>query len=320
MEIIKGYDSLPLHLRGAAVAIGNFDGVHRGHQRLIADVVAAARSSARPSAVMIFEPHPRIYFQPHVPMFRLTTLDRKLELLGRLDLDMAVVLAFDAALAALDAETFVQRVLVEGLGVSQVVVGYDFRFGKDRTGTPQFLVEAGRRNGFGVAVVEPVAEGGEVFSSSAVRERLARGDVEGAGRILGHRWRARGEVVGGAKRGTGLGFPTANVAMPAGTVLGHGIYAAWVHVAGERHGGAAYYGNRPQFDNGQPVLEVFLLDFDGNLYGQIIDVEFVGFLRGDGRFDGIEALRMQMQRDCEAARGMLDQLLTDDPLGASRFV
>jgi riboflavin kinase / FMN adenylyltransferase len=303
--------------RGSALAIGNFDGVHRGHQALLATVKADADRRDAPAGVMIFDPHPREFFQPQAPHFRLTTRAQKLRLFARCGLDLAVVLPFDAALAALTPEAFISDVLVAALGVGHVVIGYDFNFGKARAGTPETMREAGQRLGFGVTVVQPVSDGAAAYSSSAIRAKLAIGDVAAAALGLGHRWRIDGRVVGGAKRGTGLGFPTANIAVPAGCGLAHGIYAARVHVGGATHLGAAYWGSRPQFDNGQPILEVFLLDFDGNLYGQDLSVEFVEFIRPDGKFEGLEALKRQMQADCDAARHALMVLNTHDPLAGS---
>jgi len=194
---------------------------------------------------------------------------------------------------------------VRDLQVSHVVVGYDFHFGKDRKGNAEMLRSEGRRLGFGVSEVAQVSTGETAYSSSAIRALLAKGDVAAAADMLGHWWRASGKVVGGAKRGTGMGFPTANITLPAGTDLGFGIYAVRVHVDGAVHEAAAYLGTRPTFDDGAPVLEVFLFDFDGDLYGKTIDVEFIAFLRGDQKFEGMEALKAQMARDCEAARVIL---------------
>ena len=284
MQVIQGSKNVPVEARGAVLAIGNFDGVHRGHQALIAAAREEAERIGRRSGAILFEPHPRAFFEPGKPHFRLTSLPRKLELLEEHGLDLAVVLRFDAALAGLTAEDFIARVLVEGLGASHIVVGYDFHFGKGRSGSPETLRRAGQAHGFGVTVVSPVAEGGQVFSSGAIRAALARGDVKAAAEALGHWWRVAGKVVGGAHRGEGLGFPTANIALPPGTTLGHGIYAVRVHVGAECYDGAAYLGTRPMFDNGEPVLEVFLLDFDGNLYGREIAVEFIDFVRADATF------------------------------------
>lgn len=305
MIVLHGTGNVPPEARGAALAIGNFDGVHRGHQALLQAAKEAAAKTGGLAGVILFEPHPREVFQPDKPHFRLMPLSRKLELLGAFGVDLAVVLRFDTALAGLTAETFIDRVLVQGLGVAHVVVGYDFRFGKGRGGDPELLLRAGAANGFGVTVVSQIADAGEVFSSSAIRAELAQGDVEGAAEMLGHWWRVIGTVIGGAKRGTGLGFPTANVALAPGTALAHGIYAVRVIVDGKQHSGAAYLGTRPTFDGGAPLLEVFLLDFDGDLYGRDIAVDFIGHIRGDRRFDDEKALVDQMQADIAKARTIL---------------
>jgi riboflavin kinase/FMN adenylyltransferase len=304
MIVLHGIDHVPAEARGAALAIGNFDGVHRGHQALLRAAKEAAGRSGK-AGVILFDPHPREFFQPAKPHFRLTPLPRKLELLESFGMDIVVVLRFDAALASLSAEAFIERVLVQDLRVAHVVVGYDFRFGKGRGGDPETLRRAGAAHGFGVTVVAQVAEAGEVFSSSAVRAELAQGDVRGAAEMLGHWWRVTGEVVGGARRGSGLGFPTANIVLPPSTALAHGIYAVRVTVDGATDDAAAYLGSRPTFDNGAPVLEVFLFDFDGDLYGREIAVDFIEHIRGDRRFDSAEALVAQMQADCERARVIL---------------
>jgi len=249
-------------------------------------------------------------------------LPEKLRLLARSGLDFARVLTFDAALSQMSPAAFIDRVLVADLGITGAVVGYDFFFGHRRQGTPEMLIEAGAERGFSVEIVAPVADRGEVFSSSAVRLKLAEGDIAGANAILGRPWRVTGTVVGGAKRGTGMGYPTANVPMPKGTTLAHGIFAVRLQVDGEGtradgewqggewhgaewHHGAAYLGTRPTFDDGKPVLEVFVLDFDGDLYGRQIAVEFAGFIRPDRKFDSVEALVAQMDLDVAAVRSVL---------------
>ena len=305
MQVLYGTDNVTADARGAALAIGNFDGVHRGHQALLKATREEAAKLGRRSAAVIFEPHPREFFQPEKPHFRLTPLPRKLELLAQYGIDQAIVLRFDAALAGLTAETFIQRVLIDGLGAGHIVIGYDFRFGKGRAGDPETLRRAGLAHGFGVTVIPQIAEAGEIFSSGAIRAELAQGDVKGAAEALGHWWRAGGKVIGGAKRGGDLGFPTANLALPPGTALLHGIYAVRVYVGSERHDGAAYLGTRPMFDDGEPILEVFLLDFDGDLYGRDIGVEFIDFVREDAKFPSIEALKEQMGRDSAKARNIL---------------
>lgn len=319
MRVISdGADSAPA--KGGVAAIGNFDGVHRGHRALIAKVIETARSSGgvtdagRPAGVIVFEPHPREFFVPGEPHFRLTPLAEKLRVLAGLELDFARVLTFDAALSQLSAEAFVERILVGELALSGVVVGYDFFFGHKRSGSPQTLSEAGRRFGFTVDIVPPVAEFGEVFSSSSVRLKLAEGDVAGAAKALGRPWRVTGRVIGGAKRGTGMGYPTANIPMPRGTALAHGIFAVRMAIGEEDgpmadaavwHDAAAYLGTRPTFDDGKPVLEVFVLDFDGDLYGRDVAVDFIDFIRPDRKFDSAEALVAQMDADVARVRAIL---------------
>ena len=314
LAIHDGANPVPTGMRGAVLAIGNFDGVHRGHQALLQSAMDIAAKNKVPAGAMVFEPHPRVFFRPDLPHFTLTPRPRQLELFEAFGLDLTVLLPFDKALSQLSAREFIEDILIGRLGVGHVVIGYDFSFGRERAGTPDTMREMGSSFGFGVTVIPPIGNGGAVFSSSAIRGLLAQGDVAGANLALGHRWRVTGPVTGGAKRGTGMGFPTANVTMPAGTNLGHGIYAAWVHVDGERHGGAAYLGTRPQFDNGAPVLETFLLEFDGNLYGREIGVAFVDFLRRDGAFEGIEALKLQMAKDCARAAEVLAAVDARDPL------
>ncbi|MCB1521981.1 MAG: bifunctional riboflavin kinase/FAD synthetase [Hyphomicrobiaceae bacterium] len=305
MQVLTADASVPAELKGGVVAIGNFDGVHRGHQALIEKVRQRANGLGTASGVMVFEPHPREFFQPSEPHFRLTPLPLKLRRFAALGLDFVNVKAFDKDFASLSAAAFIEHELVAMLAPRHVVIGYDFFFGKGRSGTPETMRLAGQDLGFGVTVVAPVAEDGEVFSSTSVRLKLAQGDVRHAASDLGTYWRVSGRVVGGAQRGTGIGFPTANIALEPGTALAHGIYAVFVEVDGVRRRGAAYLGTRPTFDNGAPVLEVFLLDFDGDLYGKDIEVAFVDFIRADRRFDSVEALQAQMTADCDRARAIL---------------
>ncbi len=305
MHVVHGIETVPPEARGAVLALGNFDGVHRGHQVIIGRAVADAKRAGRPSGVVLFEPHPRVFFQPDAPHFRLTPLDEKLAVLDGLGLDIAIVLPFDAALASLDAERFIEDILVGALAVAEVVIGYHFFFGCNRGGSAETLKAAGAAHGFAVTIVEPVAERGEPFSSTAIRLLLAEGDVRGAAEALGRPWRVKGPVIGGAKRGTGLGFPTANVALPKGTALGHGIFAVRVSLDGRALDGAAYLGTRPTFDDGMPVLEVFLFDFDEGIYGRDIEVSFIDKVRDDRKFSSADELVAQMEKDCDKARAIL---------------
>jgi riboflavin kinase/FMN adenylyltransferase len=311
MIVLNGIDNVPPAARGAVLAIGNFDGVHRGHQALLRAAREEAARLGVPAGAILFEPHPREFFQPDKPHFRLTPIERKLALLEQFGLDLSVVLTFDAALAGLSAQDFIERVIAGALAARHVVIGYDFRFGKGRTGDPEAMRREGAARGFGVTVVAQVGEAGEVFSSNAIRAELAQGDVSGAAQMLGHWWRLSGRVIGGFKRGAGLGFPTANIALPPGTALAHGIYAVRVHVGTEAYAAAAYLGTRPTFDDGAPMLEVFLFGFDGDLYGKEIAVEFIAYVRADAKFASAEALKDQIAKDCAQARAILETAPAD---------
>jgi riboflavin kinase/FMN adenylyltransferase len=296
---------LPDRLKGGAVAIGNFDGVHRGHQAVIAHAMAHAGEG--PTVVVTFEPHPRSFFKPQEPVFRLTPSPLRERMIRALGVDHVLTLPFDAELAGLDAETFVARVLVGALRARHVVAGFDFHFGKNRGGSPAFLADAGRRLGFAVDIVDAFGDqAGTVVSSSLIRGLLAEGDITGANAELGWRWLVEGEVIHGDKRGRVLGYPTANMALPPETQLAHGVYAVRAHAAGAWYAGAANWGRRIQFGDGPSVLETYILDFSGDLYGKRIRVEFCGYLRPEAKFDSVEALVEQMGRDVDEARAIVN--------------
>jgi riboflavin kinase / FMN adenylyltransferase len=296
-----GAGPVPAELQGAVAAIGNFDGLHRGHQAVLAAARRLAAERARPCVMLTFDPHPRLFFQPQVPLFRLTPGALKLAVAERLGLDGAIVLPFDAALAATSAADFVARLSGE-LALSGVVVGHDFHFGRGREGSPAFIAEKGAAAGLSVDVVSPFLDGTAPVSSSAVRDALRAGDVAMAGRLLGYRWIVRSTVQHGEKRGRELGYPTANLALPADCGLRHGIYAVRVAIDGVVREGVASFGRRPTFDNGAPLLEVFVFDFTGDLYGKQADVEFVAWIRGEEKFDSLEALVARMDQDSLSSR------------------
>jgi riboflavin kinase/FMN adenylyltransferase len=292
-------------LRGAAVAIGNFDGVHRGHKAVIAAALSRARSLGKPAAALTFEPHPRAFFNPHEPLFRLTDETAKLRLLAATGLDGAIVLTFDAALAKLTAEDFVQRVLVERLAISGAAIGFNFHFGANRAGSPEFLQTQGKRHGFAVDIVPPLRDGDRPVSSGPIRAALAAGRLEDAAEFLDYPWFVSGTVIHGDKRGRELGFPTANLALDPTCALRHGIYAVRAAAAGRRYDGVASFGRRPMFDTGAVLLEIFLFDFDGDLYGVNIDVAFIAWLREEAMFASAEELVLQMEEDSRLARAAL---------------
>jgi len=309
MDVVRGWQNVPASAKGAVLAIGNFDGVHRGHQEVLRRALSIAEQEGRPAGAVLFEPHPIEFFAPEKPFFRLTPLPVKLELLSELGLDEAIVLDFDAELAALTAEDFTRKVIAEALGAHHIVVGYDFNFGKDRGGSAADLQRMGAELGFGVTVVEQVAEGGTTYSSSRVREHLRLGEVRRAAEILGYWWRVCGPVEAGAGRGKGMGFPTVNLELHPSQDLAHGIYAVRVTVDGELHDAAGYLGKRPTFDSGAPKLEAYLLDFSGDLYGKTVEIHFVEHIREDRSFDSAEALAAQMEEDCKT----IERVLRDAP-------
>jgi riboflavin kinase / FMN adenylyltransferase len=301
---------LPPHgLEGAVYAIGNFDGLHLGHQAVIERAVAMAREQAAPSAILTFEPHPADFFAARPVAFRLTPARDKAAICARLGLDGVVVIRFDASLAAMTADEFVARVLVGRLGVAAVVVGWDFHFGKGRSGSPATLAEAGLRHGFAVDIVAKVEDGaGEaarIVSSSAIRKALEQGDVAFAAHGLGRNYSVIGRVISGQRLGRALGVPTANIALERTNRLAHGIYAVVARVEGRAFPAVASFGTRPTVDDGPPLLEVHLLDFDGDLYGREMEVEFIERIRDERKFDSIQALAAEMERDKERARAIL---------------
>jgi len=305
---IPGDERLPASLRGGVVAIGNFDGVHRGHQAVLQRALDEARRRGAPALVLTFEPHPRKVFRPDVPLFILTPPPMKARLLAHLGFDAVVEQAFTRDFASQDAETFVTKVLEENLGISHSVTGFDFHFGKNRQGGPAYLMAAGERHGFGVTLVDAFRdEGAEIVSSSRIRELLAEGDVAQAAGLLGYRFTVEAEVTQGKQLGRTLGFPTANMVLPAEAELKYGIYAVRLRRAdGSLHDGVASFGRRPTVDeDGAPLLETFVFDHSGDFYGETCQVSLFGYLRGEVKFDGLDALVVQMKRDEEEARTLL---------------
>jgi riboflavin kinase / FMN adenylyltransferase len=292
-------------LTGGVVAIGNFDGVHRGHRAVIAAAVDRAMALGRPAVALTFEPHPRRLLRPDEPMFRLSDEAAKLRLLAATGLDGAVVLSFDAALAELAAEDFIARILVERLAAAGAAIGFDFHYGKDRSGSPAFLVAEGRRHGFPVEIVPPLEDEGRAVSSSAIRAALAAGRVVEAAELLGNPWFVSAPVAHGDARGRELGYPTANLKLDPGCGLKFGIYAVRVGFEGRRYDGVASFGRRPTFDDGPPLLEVHLFDFSGDLYAASIDVAFLAWIRSELKFASVAGLVHRMEEDCRLARAAL---------------
>jgi riboflavin kinase/FMN adenylyltransferase len=300
-------DTTPLEAipKGSVIALGNFDGVHLGHRAVIGAALRMARARGVPTLAMTFEPHPRDFFSKGAPQFRLTDEIDKLRLLAGTGLDGAVVMTFDAARAATSAQDFIDHDLVARLGIGGIAVGYDFHFGKARAGSPALLLAQAPRLGIEVHVEPHFDIGGKAVSSTAIRDALASGRITEATAMLGYPWFITGKVIHGEKRGRDLGYPTANIRLNPNCALRHGIYAVRVALGDRRIDGVASFGRRPTFDNGAPLLETFLFDFKGDLYGKTLDVAFIGFIRDELKFDSIDALVRQMDDDSAQARRAL---------------
>jgi riboflavin kinase/FMN adenylyltransferase len=296
---------IPAALRGAVIALGNFDGVHRGHAELarVAQAMAAKRGAL--AAALTFEPHPRSVFRPEQPVFRLTPPAVKTELLGEVGLPLTFVLPFNRDVAAVHAEAFVDDLLLGKLGAAGLVCGYDFHFGQGRSGSPEMLEARAMHAGVPVSVVAPYSWAGEPVSSTLIRTALEQGDVARAAQFLGRPWFVRGVVAHGDKRGRDLGYPTANMHLARDCRLKFGIYAVRMKVDGRWHDGVASFGSRPTFDDGAPRLETFVFDFSGDLYGKQVDVALVEWLRGEAKFETLDALIVQMDADSLRARDIL---------------
>lgn len=305
----------PERLRRGVFAIGNFDGVHLGHQAVLARTRHIALGRGAPSAVLTFEPHPADYFAGRPVVFRLTPFAAKAAAVRALGLDGMVALSFDAALANLTAEEFVEEILVRSLDIGAVVVGADFHFGKGRAGSPAFLQNAGARLGFDVEVLAKIEAGasGLAISSTTIRRALEQGEVDIAARLLGRPYRVCAPVIHGQKLGRTIGVPTANMALEPANRLAYGIYAVRAEVGGDRHDGVASWGVRPTVDNGAPRLETFLFDFSGDLYDREMSVDFVGHIRPEAKFDSLEALKTAIADDMRRAR----EILAAHPFGDS---
>jgi riboflavin kinase/FMN adenylyltransferase len=310
MRIVRDYLFVDPQDRGACAAIGNFDGIHRGHQAVIELTRQAAPDA--PLGVLTFEPHPREYFAPDAPAFRLMNAEAKATRLEKIGVDRLYQLNFNTALASLTPHEFAQNVICEGLGLKHVVVGADFCFGKGRTGTVEDLKRFGREMGFGVTIADLLETGGVQVSSTAIRQALQEGRPRDAADLLGHWHRIEGEVIGGEQRGRELGFPTANMSIDGLHPPRFGVYAVLVDVLDGPHQGsyhgAASVGIRPMFEGDHPNIETFLFDFTGDLYGATLSVGLVDFLRPEMKFDGLDGLIQQMDADCQQARDILTAL------------
>jgi riboflavin kinase/FMN adenylyltransferase len=312
MRIIRDYQFVAPEDRGASVAIGNFDGVHLGHQAVIEIAKAAGKSLSAPLGILTFQPHPRQYFAPEAPSFRLMSAQARSNRLAKLGVERLYELNFNAAMSALSPREFAQLVIADGLGLTHVVVGADFCFGKGRAGKVDDLVAFGKEMGFGVTVAPLLSNAVGEVSSTAIRDALSDGRPRDAATQLGHWHRIEGAVIGGEQRGRELGYPTANMALDGLHLPKLGVYAVLVEILegpfkGEYHG-AASLGVRPMFGENTPNLETFIFDFSGDLYGTKLSIGLVEYLRPELKFDSLDALIHQMAQDCDQARNILAEL------------
>ena len=311
MRIFRHFDDVPAACRGAVAAIGNFDGVHRGHRALIAEAKAQADARGAPLAVLSFEPHPQEYFRPSPESFRLTPLRTKARLLADIGVDALFALTFDGDMARRSPDDFVQNVLVAGLGISGVVVGHDFEFGQKRAGNLTTLSDMGKTEGFTVTAFDTVtASGDEKISSTLIRQLLRQAKPEEAARLLGHAWAVEARVEHGDARGRKMGFPTANMHLGHCLAPAFGVYAVRVAILDgdrvvARHDGVANFGIRPMYQVQVPLLETHLFDFDGDLYGKYLSVELIRYIRPEAKFPSLDALIAQIAADAVKAREIL---------------
>lgn len=307
MELIRGLHNLRAHHRGCAATIGNFDGVHLGHQAVISQLHAVAAARDLPAILVTFEPQPREFFRPEASPPRLTRLREKLQAMAACGIQRVLCLRFDGPLAALSADDFVRQILAEALGVRYLLVGDDFRFGRDRSGNFSMLEEAGTFHGFEVAAMDTYRIGTGRVSSTRVREMLSAGDLERAAELLGRPYTLCGRVAHGDKRGRTIGFPTANITLFRARSPLTGVFAVEMRWSGDRlHEGVANIGYRPTVDGTRLQLEVHLFDFDQDIYGEHVEVEFLHKLREEQRFASFDVLREQIQRDAAQARDYFD--------------
>ncbi|MEA2998461.1 MAG: riboflavin kinase / adenylyltransferase [Sphingomonadales bacterium] len=306
MERLDGGSAVPAALRGGIVALGNFDGFHKGHQAVVGRAVELARAQRRPALVATFDPHPMRFFRPECPWFRLTTMDQRARLIEAAGVDGLYVFRFDTDFAAASPEAFVADWLRDRLGAAGAVTGEDFTFGRDRAGDVALLASLGAAHGLFAEAVPPVSEDGAPVSSSRIREALREGDCETAARLLTRPFTIEGIVEHGDKRGRAIGYPTANLSLDRYLRPRFGVYAVRGRLPdGRGLDGAANLGIRPTFEPPKELLEPYFFDFDGDLYGQRIEVELISFLRAEAKFETLDALKAQMAKDCEEARRRL---------------
>jgi riboflavin kinase/FMN adenylyltransferase len=305
MEVIKYDDSFDLDIKKSIVSIGNYDGVHIGHQHILKELTSKSRQSSSKSIVVTFEPHPKKFFMGNDNLFLLSGFDEKVSLIRRFSVDCLVYFVFDESFASMSADDFVNNILIDKLKVEEVIVGYNFNFGKDRLGNTEFLKSMGTAHGFKVTVVEAKKVGGDIVSSSYIRELISLGNVTKAAQFLGRSYSLTGKVVKGKDIGKKLGFPTVNLSVKDKLIPKDGVYSVIVRVMGKKLGGVANIGYQPTFGKNKHSIEAHIIDFDEELYDREVTIEFVDKLRDEKKFQGEEELREQIRNDVKAARASL---------------
>lgn len=307
MEIVSLSSPIPQKAKGCSIALGNFDGVHKGHQEIIARTLEIAKKSGTKSAVMTFEPHPVSLFNPNIENFRLTTLSQKAKRLAALGIDFLFAVDFNAEFAAITAEKFIQDILVSKLEVANVIIGYDFIFGHKRGGNGDMLKSMSSKCNYNFTQVDAVGEDGAIFSSTKIRQKLASGDLAQVKLMLGHNHVIAGKIEHGDNRGKSIGFPTINI--DSGNILRpkSGVYAVKINIEGDNksYNGVANIGTKPTFGENSQTLEVHIFDFDKDIYGKNVEIEFIEYIRDERKFDNIEQLQAQIAEDCIKGRGIL---------------
>ncbi|MGY8986253.1 MAG: bifunctional riboflavin kinase/FAD synthetase [Sphingomonadales bacterium] len=312
MHLYRYLEEISDNQKGSVLALGNFDGFHKGHIVVVGEAGRIAKKQVRPLGVLTTEPHPRSFFNPSQPNYRLTPFRERSRFLEEFGVDIHFVPHFDYDFSSTLAEDFIQKILVNQIGVSHIVTGYDYKFGKGRSGDTDLLKSFGKKLGFDVTIIAPVCVGvegaaGEIYSSTLIRDSLRAGLPRKAAALLGHWWVVNGRVVEGDKRGRTIGFPTANIEFHDSIIPHHGVYAirAIFENSGKVIDGIANVGTRPTFDKKGELLEVHLFDFSKDCYNEHVQINFVGFIRSEKKFEGIEQLRSQIKIDCTTAKGLL---------------
>lgn len=299
MKIIKNYRNIEKSDRGSIIAIGNFDGIHNGHKALINNIIELSKTMGKKTGICTFNPHPKNFFANGQTINQITSQELKHEIFKKLGIDILYEIEFNNELSRMSPDEFFHNILIDGLGVSHVTVGSDFKFGHKRSGDSSYLKMLCEARGISFQSIEKQKDGNsQTYSSSSIRDFISQGDIANTTRFLGYYWFIDGLVIKGQNKGTDMGFPTVNLRLNKSIKLAHGIYATNIYFSGQKYGGASYFGTRPTFDGEEEFLETYIFDFNDDLYGKSVRVEFIDFIRGDMKFSDNIELAKQMEIDC----------------------